>query len=61
MVDRDESNDPTYVAATGRRLLARPNKDIVKRVYNQSYEAYRNCVIANFPGCEDPAVQAEAA
>jgi hypothetical protein len=52
-MDKDTSNDPLYVAATGRRLLQRPKKDIVKKVFNGSIEAYRLCVIANFPGCQD--------
>jgi hypothetical protein len=51
-MEDDGSNDPTYVAATGRRLLKRPSKDLLKRVYNGSTEAFRKCVISNFPGCD---------
>lgn len=53
MILPEDSNDPEVVTAIGRRLLANPNRELVRRVYGGNYDWYRRCVIANFPGCEE--------
>jgi hypothetical protein len=59
MSSKDDSNEPEFVASTGRRLLANPNKELILRVYSGSMNAFKKCVISNFPGADKPKAKVE--